>query len=269
MRVTARGVSVQIDGFSLIGDCDLHADDGEVVGLVGPNGSGKSTLLRTIYRATRPVGGHVVVGPDDVWHLDARTAAQRTSVVAQRATSDFDFSVEEVVMMGRIPHKRALERDTPDDRAIVDDALDRVGLADFRDRSFATLSGGEQQRVLLARALAQQGRVLVLDEPTNHLDIRAQLDLLDLVRDLMVTTIAALHDLNLAMAYCDRVVVMCDGSVVAAGEPDAVLTPQLVAEVFGVTALAHRDPTTGRAQLLFSTPHQRRRLTATSSKGRP
>ncbi len=261
MRVDVAGVTVDIDGYRLIDDCHLTAATGDVVGLVGPNGSGKSTLLRTIYRAMRPSGGAVLVGDDDVWRIDARTAARRTAVVAQRATSDFDFSVDEIVMMGRIPHKTALQRDTDEDRAIVHEALDRVGLLDFRDRMFSSLSGGEQQRVLLARALAQRGQVLILDEPTNHLDIRAQLDLLDLVRDLRVTTIAALHDLNLAMSYCDRIVVVSDGRIVAAGQAADVLTPALVADVFGVTAHPHVDPTTGRTQLLFSTPaHRRRRL---------
>lgn len=270
MKVSVAGASVEIDGFSLIDGCAIDAEPGEIVGLVGPNGSGKSTLLRAIYRAMRPTCGTVLVGGDDVWHLDARTAAQRTAVVAQRTSSDFDFSVDEIVMMGRIPHKTTLQRDTDDDRQIVHDALTRVGLLEFRDRLFSTLSGGEQQRVLLARALAQRTQVLILDEPTNHLDIRAQLDLLDLVHDLSLTTIAALHDLNLAMSYCDRIVVLCDGRVVAAGRSTDVLTPELVHDVFGVVAHTHTHPDTGRPQLLFATTRYRsHRAQPTPPKGTP
>ncbi len=252
MDVTARSVTVEIAGFRLIDGCHLEVIAGEVLGLVGPNGSGKSTLLRTIYRALKPNSGEVQVGGDDVWQLDPRASARRTAVVAQQSFGDFDFTVDEVVAMGRIPHKTALERDNDVDHQVITDALERVGMTGFRDRLFGTLSGGEKQRVLLGRALAQQGEVLVLDEPTNHLDIRAQLDLLDLVRDLRVTTIAALHDLNLAAAYCDRICVIDDGAVVAVGAPAVVLTPTLVADVFGVIAHPSTHPTTRRVHLVFS-----------------
>lgn len=252
MDVTAQAVTVEIAGFRLIDGCHLEVVAGEVLGLVGPNGSGKSTLLRTIYRALKPNAGAVHVGGDDVWQLDPRASARRTAVVAQQSFGDFDFTVDEVVAMGRIPHKTALQRDNDIDRQVIGDALERVGMTGFRDRLFGTLSGGEKQRVLLGRALAQQGEILVLDEPTNHLDIRAQLDLLDLVRDLGVTTIAALHDLNLAAAYCDRICVIDDGTIVAVGAPTDVLTPTLVADVFGVSAHASTHPTTGRIHLVFS-----------------
>jgi len=251
MKLTVAGVEVQIDGHHIVRGADLVAAPGELVGLVGPNGCGKSTLLRSIYRVLRPVAGLITLGDQDLWGLPARQAAQRTAVVAQEAPTEFDFTVEEVVAMGRSPHKRPFERDNEQDRQLCRRSLERVGMGAAGARDFATLSGGEKQRVLLARALAQQTALLLLDEPTNHLDIRYQLEVFALVRGLGVTTVAAVHDLNLAAAYCDRIYVMQAGQLVAEGPPDGVLTPGLIAEVFGVAAARWRDPATGRVHLAF------------------
>ena len=218
------------------------------------NGSGKSTLLRCIYRVLRPHAGVIALDGDDVWKLAPRATAQRTAVVVQEPPSDFDFAVRDMVMMGRSPHLGLLERSTETDDRIVEEALERVGAAAFADRGFLTLSGGEKQRVLVARALAQQTSLLVLDEPTNHLDILHQLEVLELVRDLGVATLAALHDLNLAAAYCDRIYVLSAGEVVASGTPEEVLTPALVGRVFGVGAVRSVHPVTGKAQLCFYPP---------------
>ena len=251
MRLTVEDVTVELDATTILTDAALVVEPGEFVGLVGPNGSGKSTLLRTIYRALRPVLGTVRVGDDDVWELPARESARRTAVVVQESTGDFDFEVFDVVAMGRNPHKGPFDRETVDDERICLDALERVGMSEFAERDFATLSGGEKQRVFVARAIAQESRVLVLDEPTNHLDIRFQLELLELVRGLGVTTIAAMHDLGLAAGHCDRLYVLQAGTVVAAGRPAQVLTADLVARVFGVRLRDWTDPETGRAHLSF------------------
>lgn len=251
MRVHVEGVTVRIDGTTIVDAVDIIADAGQMIGLVGPNGSGKSTILRTIYRALRPVAGVVHLDDDDVWRLSARQSAQRSAVVAQETSADFDLSAAEVVAMGRSPHKRLLERDTTADARIVADALERVEMDGFGHRLFTTLSGGEKQRVLVARALAQQSRVLILDEVTNHLDIHAQLALMELVRGLGVTVIAALHDLNLAASYCDAVCLLHQGVVVAAGPVADVLTPQRLADVFGVLAHCGIHPVTGRLLLTF------------------
>lgn len=251
MNIEVSRVGVTIDQQSIVQDVSLNVRPGEFAGVIGPNGSGKSTLLRTVYRALRPVAGFVEMGSQDVWRMSARTSARRTAVVAQETPSDFDFSVTEVVLMGRTPHKGMLDGDSPEDWDIVASSLERVGLIDKATRIYASLSGGEKQRVLLARALAQQSEVLILDEPTNHLDIRAQLDLLELVRDLGLTTIAALHDLNLAAAYCDRLFVMSSGRLIATGETADVLTPELLANVFGVRAIPGVHPITGRLHLTF------------------
>jgi iron complex transport system ATP-binding protein len=246
MRIDVRNVSVVIDDTPIIGDVHLTVEPATVTGLVGPNGSGKSTLLRGIYRALKPAGGSVHIGADDVWRTSARQAGRRTAVVAQDHDLDNDFSVEETVAMGRLPHKRLLERDTATDRDIVHTALSRVDMSWAANRAFARLSGGERQRVLVARALAQQAPVLLLDEPTNHLDVGSQLDLLDLVRELGLTTIAALHDLDHATAYCDHLVLLSDGRVLTTGEPATVLEPDRVADVFGVRSTIVPHPLTGR-----------------------
>jgi iron complex transport system ATP-binding protein len=252
MHLSLSGVAVDIDARPIVADVDLDVEPGSFTALVGPNGSGKSTLLRTIYRALRPSAGAVRLGGEDTWALPAREAARRRAVVTQHQLTGSEFTVHEVVVMGRNPHKGWLDRESSHDRRIVGDALARVGLAALAPRAFSTLSGGERQRVLLARALAQQAPLIVLDEPTNHLDVRAQLDLLDLVRDLGVTTVAALHDLDHAAAYADRVAVLHDGRLVATGPPLEVLTPELIAEVFGVRAHVGRHPLSGRPHIALA-----------------
>lgn len=251
MMLDATGVTAVIDGHRIVSSASIEVRAGEVVGLVGPNGSGKSTLLRCIYRVLRPHGGVIDLDGDGVWALSARASAQRTAVVVQEPPSDFDFVVRDMVLMGRTPHLGLLERGSVDDDRLVDRALAQVGASQFAQRSFLSLSGGEKQRVLLARALAQESRLLVLDEPTNHLDIRHQLEVLDLVRDLGIATVAALHDLNLAASYCDRLYILSAGEIVAEGTPNDVLTPDLVSQVFGVGAAQSEHPVTGKRQLSF------------------
>ena len=250
-RLDVEGVSVETAGRRIIDRVSLAAE-AEVVGLVGPNGSGKSTLLRTIYRMLAPASGRVVADGNDVWQMRARDAARITAAVVQDGPTDLELTVAECVATGRLPHGRLLSPDSRDDRRAIERAMSVTHVADFAARQVATLSGGERQRVQLARALAQQPRILVLDEPTNHLDIRHQLELLALVRDLRVTTLVTLHDLNLAAAYCDRIAVLSDGVVAADGAPQDVFTPELLRRVFGVTAAATTNPLTGRTQLVYT-----------------
>ncbi|MFG2550492.1 ABC transporter ATP-binding protein [Streptomyces sp. NPDC048581] len=248
MRLDIEGVTVEAAGARLVDDIRLAVDSGAFVGLVGPNGSGKSTLLRCVYRALRPAGGVVRLDGDDVHAMAPRAAARVLAALPQESAAEFDFTVAEVVAMGRLPHR---DRTAASDREICAAAMDRTGVAHLAGRGFLALSGGEKQRVLIARALAQQPQVLVLDEPTNHLDIAHQLDVLSLVRASGVTVLAALHDLNLAAAHCDVLYVIDGGRVVASGAPHDVLRPDLLAEVFGVRAHPVRHPETGAVQLLF------------------
>lgn len=252
MDVRVDDLTVTAAGRRLVSDLRLAVPAGTVVGLVGPNGSGKSTTLRCVYRVLRPSAGSVLLDDVDLWQLSARDSARRVAAMTQDHHVEFDFTAAEVVAMGRSPHQGMLDRDSESDRAVCAAALGRVGAAHLAERSFLTLSGGERQRVLAARALAQQPKVLVLDEPTNHLDIRYQLELLALVRETGVTTLVALHDLNLAAATCDRIYVLDEGCVVAGGTPHEVLTPELVATVFGVHAHVLSHPDSGAPQLVYS-----------------
>jgi iron complex transport system ATP-binding protein len=252
MDVRVEDLSVSAAGRRLVSDLRLKVPAGTVVGLVGPNGSGKSTTLRCVYRVLRPSAGSVLLGGTDLWKLSARDSARLVAAMTQDHHVEFDFTAAEVVAMGRSPHQGVLDRDTESDRVICVDVLGRVGAAHLAERSFLTLSGGERQRVLAARALAQQPKVLVLDEPTNHLDIRYQLELLALVRETGVTTLVALHDLNLAAATCDRIYVLDEGCVVASGTPHEVITPELVATVFGVHVHVLSHPDSGAPQLVYS-----------------
>ncbi len=251
MNLEARTLRWEIEARTIVDDISLRVADGQLVGLLGPNGSGKSTLLRMIYRLLRPTAGVVALDDRDVWRLSARDAARSMAVLAQENSSDFDFSVREIAIMGRTPHKRMFDADTDEDRRLVDRALIRVGAADLADRRFQTLSGGEKQRVLMARALVQQAQVLVLDEPTNHLDIRYQFEIMTLIRTLGVTTIAALHELNLAAHYCDRVHLIDAGRSVASGIPAEVLTPALIHQVYGVRAEVSVAPDSGKPRISF------------------
>ncbi|MET9296480.1 ABC transporter ATP-binding protein [Streptomyces sp. NPDC003077] len=243
--LAAEDVSVVVDGRALVDQVTLRVAPGEVVGLAGPNGAGKSTLLRTVYRALRPTSGRVLLDGQDVRRLPGKTLARRLAAVLQEAPGDFELTVHDVVAMGRTPHKRAFEGDGAADRVIIMEALERLDVAGLAHAPFPRLSGGEKQRVLIARALAQRAGTMVLDEPTNHLDLRHQLDVLRLVRGLGVTAVIALHDLNLAAAFCDRICVMAEGRVVALGTPREVLTPALLAEVYRVDAEVTEHPVTG------------------------
>ncbi|WP_180686913.1 ABC transporter ATP-binding protein [Streptomyces gossypiisoli] len=248
-------VSVLVDGRPLVDQVSLTVPAGEVVGLVGPNGAGKSTLLRTVYRALRPTSGRVLLDGTDVWRMPGKRLARHLAAVLQEHIGDFELTVYEVVAMGRTPHKRPFAGDDADDRAIVTAALTELDVADLADAPFDRLSGGEKQRVLIARALAQQAGTMVLDEPTNHLDLRHQLDALRLVRRLGVTAVVALHDLNLAASFCDRLCVMQAGRLVAHGAPRDVLTPALLAGVYRVEADVTEHPRTGLPQVTLLTGH--------------
>ncbi|MER6997985.1 ABC transporter ATP-binding protein [Streptomyces sp. NPDC000410] len=249
--LSIEGVTLTAGARHLVRDVSLTARPGEVVGLVGPNGSGKSSLLRTVYRVLRPDAGRVRVDGTDAWTLPVRRLARSVAAVVQDGGTDFDLTVREVVAMGRTPHKRLLDGDTAEDAALVDRALESVDAATLADRPFDRLSGGERQRVLIARALAQQPSLLVLDEPTNHLDVRHQLEVLGLLRQSPATVLVALHDLNLAAYYCDRLYVLRDGAVAASGPPGEVLTAELLADVYGVAAEVAVHPRTGAPQVSF------------------
>lgn len=243
--LTLDAISFAIGGKTLIDNVSITVAPGEMIGLLGPNGAGKSSLLRTIYRTNRPSAGRVLINGEDVWRQSARWTAQHVGAVLQDMPADFPLTVEDVVAMGRSAHKRLLEADNRHDLALIDAAVALLQLDDLRGRLFRSLSGGERQRVLVARALVQQPAVLVLDEPTNHLDIHHQINLLRFLRSLGITVIAALHDLNLAAMFCDRLCLLEKGRLLASGKPEAVLTETNLATVFRIDASLTTNPRTG------------------------
>ncbi|MCP9211967.1 ABC transporter ATP-binding protein [Streptomyces sp. NEAU-Y11] len=251
MTLRLRELSVQAAGRTLVDRLSLDVAAGRMVGLVGPNGSGKSTALRCVYRALRPTSGAVLLDGTDLASVPLRESARSIAALTQESHTELDFTVAEVIALGRTPHSRGNGPLTGRERELCRTAMDRLDVAHLADRSVLTISGGERQRVLVARALVQEPRVLVLDEPTNHLDVRHQVRLLSFLRGAELTVLTALHDLNLAAAVCDRIAVLSHGCLVASGAPAEVLTPELVREVFGVDATVVRHPRTGTPQLLY------------------
>ena len=234
MNICATDIKMEIGNNEILKGVSIDSKNREFIGIIGPNGSGKSTLLKCIYRILKPNNGCIMLGRQDISKMSVKESAKKLAVVAQHNYYNFDFSVGEVVLMGRSPHKKSLEPDNSEDYDIVNESLEKVGMLGFKNRSFSTLSGGEQQRVILARALAQQTPCLILDEPTNHLDIKYQLSLLNIVKSLNLTVISAIHDLNIAAMYCDRLFVMKNGQIVGSGIPQEVLTKEFIKEIYDI-----------------------------------
>ena len=236
MEILAEAVKYFIGKKEILKGIDLHLSPKEFLGIIGPNGSGKSTFLKCVYRVQKPTEGKILFDGKALDELSYRQSALMLAVVAQHNYYNFDFSVLDVVLMGRSPHKKMMERDNEEDYRLAHEALDIVGLHGFEERNFSTLSGGEQQRVILARALTQGSECLVLDEPTNHLDITYQLQIMDLVSSRHLTVLAAIHDLNIAAMYCDRIAAMKHGELIAFGRPEEVLTEERIWELYHVKA---------------------------------
>lgn len=251
MDLEVRNLSVAIGGKTIIHDVSAEVKSKRFVGIVGPNGSGKSTTLKTIYRVLKPHSGTVLLDGKALEEVSLKESARRLGVMTQMGTLNFDFRVEEVVLMGRTPHKKLMETDNDEDYALAWKALELVGMEGMANRKFNTLSGGERQRVLMARALTQQPEALILDEPTNHLDIQYQLQILRVVKSLGIEVFAAMHDLNLAIDYCDYLYVMSRGAVVAEGTPETILEPDLIRTVFGVESVLVDVPELKRKTIVF------------------
>lgn len=255
MEILAQAVKMAFGPKTILHGIDFQLHNKEFVGIIGPNGSGKSTFLKCVYRVQKPSGGKIFFNGKNLDELSYRESALQLAVVAQHNSYSFDFSVLDVVMMGRSPHKKLLERDNLKDFQIARKALATVGLTDFEERSFSTLSGGEQQRVILARALTQETECLVLDEPTNHLDIKYQLEVMDIVKGLDLTVVAAIHDLNIAAMYCDRLVAIKDGQIVGVGTPQELLTEKFIYDMYEVECNVHIDPVTNRMNIVYLPQH--------------
>ena len=228
---------------------------GKVLGIVGANGAGKTTLLRLLYRFHRPATGRILIDGEDLWTLSARQAAQRIAAVLQEQPSDFALTVQEIVALGRTPHRTGfVASGGAQEAAIITHALAQLGLSALPQRRFGTLSGGERQRVMVARALAQQPRLLILDEPTNHLDIRHQLEVLALIRTLPLTIVTSLHDLNLAAEVCDTILLLEQGQTLGFGPADQVLSEAAVSKAFQVQAKREQLAPSSTPHLTFHLP---------------
>ncbi|MBM7367760.1 ABC transporter ATP-binding protein [Gordonia hydrophobica] len=245
MTIEVSGIDFAVEHTAILRDVSCTAPTGAFTGIIGPNGSGKSTLLSMIMRWQQPDSGRVLLDGRDVRGIGRREFARSVAEVEQQSTTVLELTVEQIVELGTIPRSSGWGRPLGEASTEVDDAIEALGLASLRRRTWHTLSGGERQKVQVARALAQRPDVLVLDEPTNHLDVAAGLHLLGLTRQLGLTVVAAIHDLNLAAMFCDRLVVLQEGAVCAEGAPTEVLTPDLLAAVYGIEAQVLVHPATG------------------------
>ncbi|MEH7383559.1 ABC transporter ATP-binding protein [Bacillus sp. JJ1533] len=251
MKLQVENLNFSLEEKQIIEDMNLRVSEGEFVGIIGPNGSGKSTLLKNIYRAFKPDSGVVLLDGEDLNKMNLKIAAKKMGVLGQENVIPFDFKVEEIITMGRSPYKGFFSGDSVKDKEIVAEAMKKIGMSDMYKRNYSNLSGGEKQRVLLGRVLAQQTNLLILDEPTNHLDIRHQLQIFDLIKGLGVTILSAIHDLNLAALYCDRLYVLKDGRMLMAGTPEELLTPESIYKIFGVQTDVMIHPVTKKVVITY------------------
>jgi len=252
----ATSIRAGYDGKAVISDFSLAANPGDFLGLIGPNGSGKSTLIRVLSRVLTPLSGQALLEGEDVWQKGATWAARRMAVIPQDSPLAFDFSVLETVLMGRSPHLGRFSLEGEEDLAVAWQALRLTDSEALANKPANALSGGEKQRVIISRALAQQPRVLLADEPIAHLDINHQLQILELLRRLakeqQLLILAALHDLNLAATFCDRLLLLSGGRMIVAGPPAEVITQENIRRAYGVTAKVKINPTNNRPYLTLS-----------------
>lgn len=250
-----QNVCFSYNGTNVLVDINFDVRGGTLLGLIGPNGAGKTTLIKLISRVLRPETGRVLLNGCDVSSMKQIEIARRMAVVPQDNHMDFAFNVQQVVMMGRYPHLNRLQREGEADFAVVTEAIRATGVEHLAERPVTSLSGGERQRVAIARALAQEPEILLLDEPTAHLDIAHQATTLELVRRLTVehgiSVVAALHDLNLAAAYFDRLALLNAGRIAALGPPDEVLTTENIRSTYGIRVLISRHPNRNCPQLIL------------------
>ncbi|RDE08678.1 ABC transporter ATP-binding protein [Pelagibacterium lacus] len=255
MSLCVQQARLVLDRRPILDDVSIALRPGRLNALIGPNGAGKSTLLRVILGLEPAAHAHVEFEGSDFHALPRRERARIAALVEQSSATEQPIDVHDAVMLGRLPHQGLWSADTQaEDEAVVAAALARTGLAAFATRRLATLSGGEQQRVHIARALAQQPRLILLDEPTNHLDLAAQMAVMEILRGLAdagLTLLVTMHDLNLTAAWFDHVIALHRGRVVAEGAPEAVIEPGFLAEVYGVAASILADPATGRPVIAY------------------
>jgi iron complex transport system ATP-binding protein len=259
-------LSWSINNTSILKNISFNVNKGEVIGIIGPNGAGKTSLLRCITNQQQnnraaTLSGSIYLNNKKITGYSTKQLAQHFSLVAQKAEAIFSLTVIDIVKMGLLPHKGLFALNDDHDKAQITHALIKVGLAQAKNMTFNQLSGGEQQRVLIARALVQQAKILILDEPTNHLDVYYQHQILDLVQHLNVTVIMTVHDLNLASQYCQRLLLLKQGQLVADGSPVDVLTESQLSSVFKLPCQVEQratdhDSASQGPRIFFSLPQK-------------
>jgi iron complex transport system ATP-binding protein len=250
------GLSWRVPNKTILRNINFTVKKGEVIGIIGPNGAGKTSLLRCLTNqanilTSKNISGSIQLKNRAITQYSAKEVAQHFALVMQKNETIFALSVQDVMKMGLLPHKTLFSLDSDHDKAQITLALSKVGLSHALNSHFNLLSGGEQQRVLIARALVQASQVLILDEPTNHLDVYYQHQVLQLVKKLNVTVIMTVHDLNLASLYCQRLLLLNKGELIGDGSPKEVLSPKKLSQVFGLPCQQSVDAITGAIQVSF------------------
>lgn len=250
MEIETQALQLAIDNKKIVDNISLEVRNKEFVGLIGPNGSGKSTILRALYRALRPQSGKIFFDDQPLASLSLQQTAQKLGVMKQNSSLNFDFKVLDLVLMGRTPYKKPLELDSQADYELARAALAAVGLAGYEERLYNQLSGGEQQRVMIARVLTGQPQTLLLDEMTNHLDLYYQFHLLELIKSMGIEVLAVMHDLNLAAKFCQKLYLLRQGEIIAYGKTEDVLSSPLIEETFKIRLKLYHDED-GQLHLLY------------------
>lgn len=230
---------------------------GNFTGIIGPNGSGKSTLLKSLSRVLKPSRGTVLLDKKDLYKMETQEVAKKMAVVPQETAINFPFTVKDIVIMGRSPHLGRFQNEGEKDYAVARQAMTLTGTLHLEDRAITAISGGERQRVIIAKALTQEPEIILLDEPTSHLDINHQIEILGLLQQLNrekgLTIISVFHDLNLAAQYCDSLILMKKGAIFSVGEPSKTLTVDSIKEVYGANVLIRKHPVSGKPSIVLLT----------------
>ncbi len=245
------GLSWQVNNKTILDNLTFSIAQGEFVGIIGPNGAGKSSLLRCLYRKNDPTAGDIQFNQQPLSSYSRKQLAQKIAVVLQEPATHFELTVMDVVRMGLIPNKALLSFDTEEDLRTICNAAHKVDLLDKLTQSFDSLSGGEKQCAMIARAIIQNPQLLLMDEPTNHLDIRHQIEVLENATSMGITVVISLHDLNLAATFCDRLILLNHGKIIAQGTPEHVLTEATLKQVFGVNAQVDQHPFSKKIRITF------------------
>ncbi|MCW4022068.1 MAG: ABC transporter ATP-binding protein [archaeon] len=254
VTLTIDDVNCSYGSVEILNDISFEVKSGEFLGILGPNGSGKTTLLKSISRVLKPKKGTILIDEQNIYNMKSIELAKQMAVVPQSSPISFDFTALEVVLMGRNPHMKRFQMEGKSDLETAKESMQVTRTWDFADRPITELSGGEIQRVIIARALTQEPQILLLDEPTTHLDISNQLEIMDMIKRLSITQklliVAVFHDFNLAARYCDSIILMKQGKIIAAGKADETLTSENLKKVFSVNTIVKKHPITGQLHVI-------------------